>query len=1083
MNKPNASISVILALLMIATPLAAMPFVAGETGAPVQTPMFTGGDGSIGDPYWIVNVSDLQNMSLELDAHYKLVNDIDASNTSVAGHWVNNGGAGFLPVGTIALQFTGNLEGNGFTITNLFINRPGPDYIGLFGAITGANGNIKNVTLAKVNITGNDYTGALVGWSDALGAIENCHVEGTVLGDNDVGGMMGYNQNGPVTYCSADVDVTMDSGGGGLIAWNDQATITSCFATGDVTGLVNSYGYGGLVGYNQDSVITKCYATGDVSAAYRVGGLVGTHGGGAGDIISQSYATGNVTGTQEQIGGFVGWNNWAYIENCYSTGAVNGNIYVGGFAGHNREAHITNCYSTGLVTGNVGVGGFCGWDGTMFNVITSCYYDNQTSGQITSQNSTGHTTTDMLNNFTYTDAGWDFDNVWFSVNGSTRPFLQMEHDTTIKNSHQLQLMQMNLTADYTLANDIDLSDITNPASMWGTSLVGGEGFYSIGTSTDRFHGSLDGQGHIIADLFINRPSTDYIGLFGYMEFAGTTLTNIGLINNNVTGSYYVGGLVAHSIGGPVTNCYTTGTSTAINNWVGGLVGRNDAPLTNCYATGNVSGAGSVGGLTGYNYYGEILNCYATGDISGTGDDVGGLIGDNRNIVSNCYATGNVIGNDYVGGLTGYASAGSGIDISNINNCSSFGNVDGHSYVAGITGWTDVNTMFNDTHSFGTVTGSSYLGGLVGRAAGGSGIISNSTASGNIIGTSFYVGGLVGMSYHDIRDSIASGDVSGSSSTGGLVGRSDGALIDCTAYGNATGTGDRIGGLVGDANAGSIMDCIAHGNVEGANRIGGLIGQNSRPVAGSEAYGNVTADRSDNVGGLIGYNTGTVDDCRADSYVMNDGNNTGGLIGYNNGPVSNSTSFGDVYNPRTIDFDIESTGGLIGEMAGSTVSFCEAYGNVTGNEIYTGGLIGYIAIGATVTNSSAYGITNASGIYIGGLVGMNEGTIIHCSAHGVTGDAGNVKPWTGGLVGRNYINGLIQNSSAFGDVFGSSITGGLVGENRGIIERSYSTGDVIATSNRVGGFVGWNIGFSFGDITDCYSQGNATGGNNDEIGGF
>lgn len=58
------------------------------------TSRFAGGDGSSGDPYLISNVSHLQDMFNDLDAHYEIINDIDASNTS---QWNNS--KGFKPVG------------------------------------------------------------------------------------------------------------------------------------------------------------------------------------------------------------------------------------------------------------------------------------------------------------------------------------------------------------------------------------------------------------------------------------------------------------------------------------------------------------------------------------------------------------------------------------------------------------------------------------------------------------------------------------------------------------------------------------------------------------------------------------------------------------------------------------------------------------------------------------------------------------------------------------------------------------------------------------------------------------------------
>ncbi len=194
--------------------------------------------------------------------------------------------------------------------------------------------------------------------------------------------------------------------------------------------------------------------------------------------------------------------------------------------------------------------------------------------------------------------------------------------------------------------DIDASS----TSTWN----GGAGFLPIG-NTSRFTGSYNGQGHTIDSLFINRPTTDYIGLFGYIT--RSNIDSVGLTNVNITGDQYVGGLVGvKTIHSTVSNCYSTG-SVSGDQYVGGLVGNSyyRSAVKNCYSTGSVSGNSDVGGLMGYNYYiSAIDNCYSTGSVSGTGSYVGGLVGNNyyNSTVSNCYSTGSVSGTGYIGGLIG-----------------------------------------------------------------------------------------------------------------------------------------------------------------------------------------------------------------------------------------------------------------------------------------------------------------------------------------------------------------------------------------------------------------------------------------------
>ncbi len=116
---------------------------------------FIGGTGPI--PFLIHNVNQLQFMDYEPSASFQLASDIDASATS---GW--NADAGFTPIGNSSTPFTGTFNGNSYTISNLFINLPTTNGVGLFGYTSGAT--IENVGLINVNVTGGEnWVGSLVG--------------------------------------------------------------------------------------------------------------------------------------------------------------------------------------------------------------------------------------------------------------------------------------------------------------------------------------------------------------------------------------------------------------------------------------------------------------------------------------------------------------------------------------------------------------------------------------------------------------------------------------------------------------------------------------------------------------------------------------------------------------------------------------------------------------------------------------------------------------------------------------------------------------------------------------------------------
>ncbi len=186
----------------------------------------------------------------------------------------------------------------------------------------------------------------------------------------------------------------------------------------------------------------------------------------------------------------------------------------------------------------------------------------------------------------------------------------------------LQNINNNLAGYYALGTDIDASVTTG----WNA----GAGFLPLGDDSlieaQSFRGIFDGLGHTITGLFINRPTSNYIGLFGGCTEAAV-IRNVGMENVNITGRFQVAGLVAHT-GGSIDNCYVTGSVTGLDNTVGGLVALTTGSVTNCYSLADVAGIDFVGGLIGsvYSATGTVTNSYSAGTVSG--GISGGLIAHN-----------------------------------------------------------------------------------------------------------------------------------------------------------------------------------------------------------------------------------------------------------------------------------------------------------------------------------------------------------------------------------------------------------------------------------------------------------------------
>ena len=288
---------------------------------------------------------------------------------------------------------------------------------------------------------------------------------------------------------------------------------------------------------------------------------------------------------------------------------------------------------------------------------------------------------------------------------------------------QLDAIRDNLSAHYKLGKNIDLTAYLAPGGA-GYAKWGEEGWRPIGTLYTEFTGSLDGADYKITGLWINRSSTEFIGLFGFVENGTIKNIEVKIANDKsgVKGYYWAGGVAGHVHRGSITSCCVIGAVSGFID-VGGVVGRIESGnITNCYATGTVSGNYDVGGVLGTAGIGSIItNCYATSVISSYNNSVGGVAGYvNVSCIANCYFTGTISGNNTVGGMVGRVYE------SNITNCYATGTVSGNYDVGGVLGIAGIGSIITNCYAAGMVSGSDYVGG-VGGGVGGGGIIANCVA--------------------------------------------------------------------------------------------------------------------------------------------------------------------------------------------------------------------------------------------------------------------------------------------------------------------------------------------------------------------
>ena len=498
---------------------------------------------------------------------------------------------------------------------------------------------------------------------------------------------MGYNKSSDVSNCYATGNVSGNSSTGGLVGYNYIANLSNCYATGNVSGNSST---GGLIGVvDEKSSVNNCYATGRVSGG-SIGGLIDDNTGNvntsywntqSSGVSTSNGGTGLTTAQMKQQASFSGWdfaNVWTITEgesfprlrSVYNMPMV----FIEDFT---DTLKINSEYKDTVTIIK------------MDNLSVTLSLEDHPVGMALVQDSIVAWQADETGTHSFTIVATD-GNGYVTKKQYTLKVHNFEGQGTESDPYRVSTIeQLNMVKHYPgnyfiLVNDLDFEgtayDSVNSANGWEP----------IGNIASPFTGSFNGKGHSIKNLYINRSSEDYVGLFGRTYSAN--IDSVRIENCKISGNYNTGGLAGQTYNSAVSNCYVTGNISG-NFYTGGLIGRNSSSnISKCYVTVNVSGNNYIGGLTGENNSTTIDNCYSTGNVSGN-EEVGGLFGrNNKSDISNSYSLGDVSGNETTGGLTGYNYSSS-----TITNCFSVGSVSGNSNTGGLVG----------NNSFSSVTNSYY----------------------------------------------------------------------------------------------------------------------------------------------------------------------------------------------------------------------------------------------------------------------------------------------------------------------------------------------------------------------------------------
>ena len=348
------------------------------------------GSGTKDDPYRIFNADQLnqvRNFVGKTDVYFSLEADIDMT------QWIaeNNPSQGWLPIP----EFCGKFNGNGHTISNLWINRKG-NFIGLFGICN--NADIRNLKLENADIIGSLETGGIIGYCRNTN-ITSCVFKGKITGARNIGGICGlinnYYSNMTISDCHSHCQISSNSRNdqpcekvGGICGSinyssiydsedNSNITISGCYSHININ---NGGSIGGICGYvdidNCSLAIYDCHSYNRIKG-FEIGGICGPISGDCEYItISGCYSHNHIQ--IDRVGNFGGIccfiscdsekESNISISNSYSDGEFIGenngpnlDPKIGGIVGYADNTNIYKCYSNYSTIINKGlIGGIFG---------------------------------------------------------------------------------------------------------------------------------------------------------------------------------------------------------------------------------------------------------------------------------------------------------------------------------------------------------------------------------------------------------------------------------------------------------------------------------------------------------------------------------------------------------------------------------------------------------------------------------------------------------------------------------------------------------------------------------------------------
>ncbi len=570
----------------------------------------------------IYTIEDLDSIRNDLTGDHVLMNDLDFNSDSSYSDPANKisytTGEGWDPV----QSFSGMFDGGGYTISNLFINTSSSSpEVGLFEDIS-VSSSVFDVGLlgADISAINANKVGSLIGSSN--GTVANCYSTGSVAGSIWVGGLVGENyDNGQITNSYSSVVTYGQDDVGGLAGYNKGDVIDS-YSTGSVTGAGD---VGGLIGLTDVGSVTDSYWDTESSG-------VASSSGGTGKTTLEMYAIATFTNwdiVDISVFNMLSPSDW-YIDEGNDYPRLFWEFEVS-FEPVEPPPEVDYTIDSIEDLNNIR------YDLAGDYVLTKDLDFNSDASYSDPANKIAYTTGegwDPIGTYvsgsefsgTFDGNNFTISNLFIDTSSSSSNFALFGRTLGSSSIFDIGLLNASITAGSAVEvgilvgeNGGTISNSYSTGFVVGRVWVGGLVSSNYGTITNSYS-----NGSVTGDVEIG-------GLAGYND---GTITN-SYSNGSVTGDDEIGGLVGYN-DGTITNSYSNGSVTG-DDEIGGLVGYNDGTITNSYSNSSVTendnyrDGWGLGGLVGENY-GTITNSYSTGYIDyGAPDKVGGLVGYNYDV--------------------------------------------------------------------------------------------------------------------------------------------------------------------------------------------------------------------------------------------------------------------------------------------------------------------------------------------------------------------------------------------------------------------------------------------------------------------